>query len=43
MSVCCPKCGSAGPVTWKGREGGTGRSQDVWQCSRDGRFTTPAR
>lgn len=40
----CPKCGSAEGVTWQRREGGTGPSEDVWQCSRCGEeFTTTAR
>jgi hypothetical protein len=40
---CCPGCGSAQSVTWKGREGTT-TSKDKWVCTRDGRaFTTPAR
>jgi hypothetical protein len=40
--ACCPTCGSAQNVTYKGREGGTGPSQDVWRCSRDGEFRTAA-
>ncbi len=42
-TACCPKCGSAQNVTYGGREGSTGPSQDVWRCSKDGEFRTPAR
>ena len=40
---CCPTCGSNAGVTYGGREGGTGRSRDIWHCAQHGRFTTPAR
>lgn len=39
----CPQCGSNSDVTDRGREGGSGPSQDVWECSKHGEFRTPAR
>ncbi len=43
VTACGPKCGCSGGVTWKGRKGGEGPSKDLWNCSRDGDFQTPAR
>jgi hypothetical protein len=42
-TASCPECRSSQNVTYGGREGGTGQSKDVWQCSTHGKFTTPAR
>ncbi|MCP9954686.1 hypothetical protein [Actinomadura madurae] len=39
----CPTCRSDRNVSYGGREGGTGRSSDVWRCTRHGEFKTPAR
>ncbi|WP_242911457.1 hypothetical protein [Actinomadura terrae] len=41
-NACCPKCRSSSGVSYEGREGGTGRSKDVWRCDSHGEFTTPA-
>ncbi|WP_171064351.1 hypothetical protein [Actinomadura soli] len=41
--ACCPNCNTDRNVSYGGREGGTGRSKDVWKCSSHGEFKTPAR